>query len=117
MYAGQKQKFLSDCCAFSTLSLHEQNRTSKERLLELDMDPSKSQELTHRFDLEPGSLWQAIWGFARQFICVTVGFVVSGGCGGRCGSRWHNWKSSMHPDPGTDRSGLRVHAQGQQWGV
>mmetsp|Transcript_9014 Transcript_9014/g.21571 ORF Transcript_9014/g.21571 Transcript_9014/m.21571 type:complete len:584 (+) Transcript_9014:24-1775(+) len=29
-----------------------------ERLLELDLDPSKSQELTHRFDLEPGSLWQ-----------------------------------------------------------
>ncbi|CAE7452862.1 TAGLN2 [Symbiodinium natans] len=29
-----------------------------ERLLELDLDPSKSQELTHRFDLDPGSLWQ-----------------------------------------------------------
>lgn len=29
-----------------------------ERLLELDLDPSKSQELTHRFDLDPGTLWQ-----------------------------------------------------------
>ena len=32
---------------------------AEERLLELDLDPSKSQELTHRFDLDPGTLWQA----------------------------------------------------------
>lgn len=31
---------------------------SWERLLELDLDPSKSQELTHPFELVPGSLWQ-----------------------------------------------------------
>eukprot|EP00435_Cladocopium_sp_Y103_P045721 s672_g13.t1 len=31
---------------------------SWERLLELDLDPSKSQELTHPFELAPGSLWQ-----------------------------------------------------------
>ena len=29
-----------------------------ERLLELDLDPSKSPELTHPFELTPGSLWQ-----------------------------------------------------------
>lgn len=31
---------------------------SWERLLELDLDPSKSPELTHPFELAPGSLWQ-----------------------------------------------------------
>ncbi|CAJ1349701.1 unnamed protein product [Effrenium voratum] len=39
-------------------SLEQSSDHAWERLLELDLDPSKSQELVHRFDLEPGSLWQ-----------------------------------------------------------
>ena len=30
----------------------------EERLMELDLDPS-CQELSHRYELNPGSLWQA----------------------------------------------------------
>lgn len=57
--------------------------------MELDLDPS-CQELSHRYELSPGSLWQARGGSSAS--------PSAGGCGWRL-EGWLHGQRGVYPDP------------------